>query len=241
MFVINAENTKVEPKVKHFLFCNLIFPLPALECRGIEEDFYSKSCSSSYSMKTSQYLYGKYILLNKIDNPLTQEITCPKHEKDFYLFFQILFSQLFSRFKLPYSCVREKLDGTCCPDFMIKRKFGDKERVILLVQVKAGRKRVSGENEVNNYSVDLLTLEKDPFFVLSIVYSSNTFAFFCTFRLNHSFAFIQLTKYDNFSFGSNGLGLLKLLYILELPWPMYGSLIVNKDGVLNVWKQKRLL
>jgi hypothetical protein len=83
-------------------------------------------------MKVSQHPYGKSILLNKIDNPLTRVIPSPKHEKDFNLFFQNLFDQLFSRFKLPYSCVRVKLDGTSyCPDFMIKKKFGNKERVIL--------------------------------------------------------------------------------------------------------------
>jgi hypothetical protein len=240
MFVINAENTNIEPEMKDFLFCNLIFPLPKLEYRDVKEediclDFTNSNLRFS-SMKVS--LYGKSILLNKIDNPLTQAILNPKHEKDFDPFFQNLFNQLFSCFKLPYSCVRVKLDG---PVFMIKKKIGNKERVILFVQVKADKERVSGENEVNNYSVDLLIMEKDRFFVLSMVCSLNKFAFFCTFRLNNSFAFIQLTQYDNFSFGSNGLGLLKLLYFLELPWPIYGSLIINKEGIINVWKQKKLL
>jgi serine/threonine protein kinase len=125
---------------------------------------------------------------------------------------------------------------------VIYKKFGDEKRIALIVEVKAKDKGLHfGQHQAANYSANLLDLDNTRFLVLSMVCTLEKFAFFCTFRFNSSLAFIQLSEYDYFSFGSNCVGLLKLLYVLDLPWPAYGSMIVNDGGNLSVWRQGKFL
>jgi hypothetical protein len=160
-----------------------------------------------------------------------------------YDFFEYLLKEFFSHFKLPYKCIQRTEDNLCIPNFEISKKFDDKDedRVVLIVEIETDDHLSEAEHQAAVYSIDVLDCDEQRFVVLSMVCSLNKFAFFCAFRLGGSVTFIQISNYDDFSFGSNGLGLLKLLYILELPWPMYGSMMVNKKGILSVWKKKKLL
>jgi hypothetical protein len=263
MFIVEAQKEEIKvvfTEESRFMFRNLPFPLPETlskhKGKTTTDDSSSASNfsdgkidsnsfvdSSSYPELASKYVQGTSIFLPAINNPFAQDITAPKKEDDFYGFFKDLFEQFFSSFGLPYTIdQQEYLEGTFDrPDFKIYRQIGDEKILVMIVEVKQNSKTTLGESQALGYSVKYLNHDKERFFILSMVCSLEQFAFFCAFRRDKSVTFVQLTEYDRFSFGSNALGLLKLLYILELPWPMYGSMLVNEDGVLSVWKEKKIL
>jgi hypothetical protein len=258
MFIVEGqkEDIQVPEEQQESLFRNLPFPLPELtrkKRKGENSSDLNCSCgsstansgigSSTHSQRASHYVHGQSIILNAINNPRVEDIDSPRMENDFYPFFSILFKRFFSTFGLPYTFVQgEAIEGsTLVPDFKIYKSIEGEETLVLIVEVKHDHKFTLGEHQTLSYSTDYLNFDKQRFFILSMVCSLNQFAIFCTFRQNESFTFVQLTQYDSFSFGTNALGLLKLLYILELPWPMYGSMVVKEDGVLSVLKEKGFL
>jgi serine/threonine protein kinase len=167
-------------------------------------------------------------------------------EWKFYNPLQKIFNDFFELVNVPYVCKLQVPvgQGKGKMDMVIYKVVGYELREMILVEVKvAGKSFRDGEDQLINYSTLILDSDKQRYLVLSMMCSQNQFAFFCAFRFKGSVAFVQISKYDNFSFGSNGLGLLKLLYILELPWPIYGSMVVNDktNGTLSVWLQNRYL
>jgi hypothetical protein len=154
-----------------------------------------------------------------------------------------LLTLLFNTYRFPFTCRHQyNLDeksNNQIPSIVV---FNNK-KIILVIEVKRESKdKKYGEDQVISYSQKILDMDKTRFMVLSMVCTANEFALFCTFRFEEDVAFVRLSDYDLFSFGSNGLGLIKLLYILQLPWPLYGLLpLVKKTGNLSILKLVRFL
>jgi hypothetical protein len=122
------------------------------------------------------------------------------------------------------------------------KKFSDRD-IFLVVEMKRDvDAEGGGEDQVITYSRHLLNSCKGRFLVLSMLCDIEKFTFYCTICINGCAVLIQLGESDYFSYGSNGAGLLKLLYILNLPWPVYGTMItVDKDGIFQILKQEKFL
>jgi hypothetical protein len=270
-FVVDMEIENEYLQRKNCLFCMLPFGLPFLETKAqqaSEEDSdqmsISYACSPSMSASSSTKVvrfthfqaasstpYGEVLFLPNIYNPLIANTQSPTTEANFYAPLENIFNAFFKLLNLPYVCEKQALlknkgiiDKSVdkgIVDLAIYKTTNHKKREMLLVEVK--RNLREGRDQLIDYSTILLNSDKERFMVLSMLCDFNEFVFFCTFRFNGSVAFVQISDYDSFSFGSNGLGLLKLLYVLELPWPIYGSIIVSNrsTNTLQVWLQKKYL
>jgi hypothetical protein len=115
--------------------------------------------------------------------------------------------------------------------------------VLLIVEIKRDVNEGSGGvNQLISYSRHLLKTCEGRFLVLSMFCDMECFTFYCAVRINRNVVLIQLAETDHFSFMSSGEGLLKVLYVLNLPWPVYGSIIVkNESDSFQILKQEKYL
>jgi hypothetical protein len=119
--------------------------------------------------------------------------------------------------------------------------LNEEREVILIIEIKKEYMGKGGEDKLIFYSESLLNISEGRFMMLSMLCTANEFEFFCIFRFKGEIASVSLGGVDRFSFGSNSLGLLKLLYVLQLPWPLYGLMLYRDGNQLTVMKQKRHL
>jgi serine/threonine protein kinase len=121
--------------------------------------------------------------------------------------------------------------------------LNDEKDVILIIEIKKDSMSKKDKDQLISYSEKLLSISEERFMVLSMECTAFEFQFFCTFRFKGEIATVSLGDIDYFSFGSNSRGLLKLLYVLQLPWPFYGLMLFkskNSDKP-TLLKQKQLL
>jgi hypothetical protein len=251
--VLDSNQTCAE-KGNKALFSNLGFTLPDLGLGFIEKkkNIQSSLCFGSSDTDNALPTFTHPLAASDVPSGITEflppirnnavnlELSVPEHST--YEFFCVLLNKLFQKYNLPYVCQRNTTPiGFGIPDIIIYRKNNTAKDIFVIVEVKRDLGNNDASSQIINYSKSLLIVEKGRFMVLSMACDLNIFAFYCTFRLNQGVACVQLGDFDRFSFGSNGIGLLKLLYILQLPWPMYGSMLVLKGNNLGVWKQVRLL
>jgi hypothetical protein len=163
-------------------------------------------------------------------------------------FFSNLLDTLFEIFSLPYICKLNYKLGNGFGDVVIFKKRNmddelDDRDVFLIVEMKRNVREKEGENQLITYSRYLLENYKGRFMVLLMVCDIMAFTFYCAIRINGEVVLIQLGEHnDHFSFGSDARGLLKLLYVLNLPWPIYGSMIItDENNSFQILKQEKLL
>jgi serine/threonine protein kinase len=201
------------------------------------------SSTTNHLRAAKNILYGETEFLPPIQNTEEPEVLeSPKFEHSLCSFLYVLLNRLFEIFDLPYSCQKNvKIEDKAADLVIYRNKDNVPKNVMLIIEVKRDLRQIEGVSQAMNYSRSLLAHDKFRFMVLSMVCDYNVFAFYCTFRFGEDVACVRLGDYDYFNFGINALGLLKLIFTLELPWSFYGSMLVNENGQLNVWRQKRLL
>jgi hypothetical protein len=120
--------------------------------------------------------------------------------------------------------------------------LNEKNEVILIIEIKKEQMDKKGEDQLISYSQRLLDMYEDRFMIPCMLCTANKFEFFCNFRFKGRIASVSLGDVDSFSFGSNSLGLLNLLYVLQLPWPLYGLMLYrDSNNKFTVLKQKQRL
>jgi hypothetical protein len=218
------------------------------ESHNPHKDSSSSNRSYDYSSAAADVPRGTTTFLGDVrNNSVPVEAAVIKNFKEDTIseFLSRILKLLFKTYRLPHRCEHQmklepKNPNSQVPDMII---FNNEE-IVLVVEMKKQLKvaKTDGENQVISYSRKVLDMDKKRFMVLSMVCTANEFALFCMFRFKEDVAFVRLSDYDSFSFGSNGLGLIKLLYILQLPWPLYGFMPVIKEaGDLSILKPVRFL
>jgi hypothetical protein len=260
MFVVDnskpmLKEVEATPKTPT-LFSILNFELPSLNEKEKDNEN-SSAFSGSNSNSFPHHLWNGNILRGEVNIfegfPKMSAFDLPnrKYKLPTPAFFSNLLNKLFRIFFFPYICKLnyELEDGYADVVIFKKRSDGDEEDlddtdILLIVEMKGDdvEEGKDGVDQLLSYSRDLLENYKGRFLVLSMLCDMEWFSFYCAIRINRDVVLIQLGEPDHFSFMLKTEGLLKVLYVLSLPWPVYGSMIIKdaKDS-FQILKQEKYL